>query len=49
MPQRLMPHSPLAKSGGSCGHSGTRGRVVLLVGGQATIYDNSGSAVTFVV
>ena len=35
--------------GGNCQQTGTRGRVVLIVGGEATAFDSPGSEATFVV
>ena len=36
-------------AGGAFGGAGTRGRVVLIVGGEATTFDSAGSEATFVV
>ena len=36
-------------AGGACETTGTRGRVVLIVGGEATFFDSPGSEATFVV
>ena len=36
-------------AGGECQSTGTRGRVVLIVGGEATTFDSAGSEATFVV
>ena len=35
--------------GGGCQTTGTRGRVVLIIGGEATTFDSPGSEATFVV
>ena len=35
--------------GGASNTDGERGRVVLIVGGEATIFDSAGSEATFVV
>eukprot|EP01044_Picomonas_judraskeda_P014384 COSAG03_NODE_2276_length_2924_cov_1.838938_5_plen_134_part_00 len=36
-------------AGGACHTTGTRGRVVLIFGGEATTFDSAGSEATFVV
>ena len=36
-------------AGGACQTTGTRGWVVLIVGGEATTFDSPGSEATFVV